>query len=368
MNTRSTTALVCPRSRALKIAVVAPSLDILGGQGVQAHSLSCALKRDGFEVSDIPINPRFPRFLAWLRHLPVLRTLCNQLLYIPGLIRLRQADVVHIFSASYWSFLLAPVPAMLAAKLFRKPVILNYHSGEAQDHLANWGKRVHPWLRLADLIVVPSTYLQKVFADFGYDSRVIHNIVELNDFRFRQRTPLCPKLLSVRNLEAHYRVDNTLKAFALIKQRLPEATLTIAGYGSEEKALKQLVERQAIADVRFVGRVEPADMPALYDSADIFLNSSAVDNQPLSILEAMAAGLTIITTTPGDIPAMTDNGRCALLVPGDDPEAMAEAVIQLLAEPGQARRRVEKGRDMVATYTWSKVASQWASLYQASLS
>src|SRR5437773_2663983 len=199
----------------MHIALVAASLDILGGHGVQANALMQSLRSDGYTVSFIPINPRFPAGLRWLRRYPVVRTGVNQILYLPSLLRLRHADVVHVFSASYWSFLLGPVPAILAARAWRARVVLHYHSGEAEDHLARWGVLVHPWLRLVDEIVVPSSYLRDVFARFGYRTRVIPNVVDTARFRYRDRMPLAPRLLSTRNLEPYYRVDIVIEALAL---------------------------------------------------------------------------------------------------------------------------------------------------------
>src|SRR5215813_8604376 len=95
-----------------RVAVVAASLDILGGQGVQAYRLVDALARDGYAVTFVPINPRFPNALRQVRDIRYVRTPINQMLYLPSLTRLASVDVVHVFSASYWSFLLAPVPAM----------------------------------------------------------------------------------------------------------------------------------------------------------------------------------------------------------------------------------------------------------------
>src|SRR5579872_5700888 len=221
-----------------RIAMVAASLEILGGQGVQAKTLSDKLRQEGYEVDFIPINPKFPGWLEWLRRWRYLRTLVNQALYLPSLLRLRCVDVVHVFSASYWSFLLAPVPAMLVARLLRKHVVLHYHSGEADDHLAHWGCLVHPWLRLAHSIVVPSEYLCTVFRQFGYEVKVVRNVVDTTRFSFRERLPLRPRLLSIRNFEPHYGVDVTLRAFAMIKSRYPDAALIVAGYGPEETRLR----------------------------------------------------------------------------------------------------------------------------------
>ena len=346
-----------------RIALVAPSLEILGGQGILAHALARELRKDGHAVTIIPINPRFPSMLGRLRRYPYIRTVINQAFYFPSLLRLRHADVVHIFSASYWSFLLAPLPAMVAARILGKRTILNYHSGEAQDHLENWGHLVHPWLRLADEIVVPSEYLQTVFARYGYRTRVIPNIVDTSRFRYRERALLRPRLLSTRNLDPYYRVDNTLRAFVVLKSRYPEATLTVAGYGSEEEKLRRLAASLGDDRLRFVGRVEPEAMPRLYNGSDVFINSSVVDNQPLSLLEAFAAGLPVVTTATGDIATMVRDGETGLIVPPENPAAMAEAVAALLDDPDRALLMARRARKELEKHTWAQVKKLWLGVY-----
>ena len=342
-----------------RIALVAASLDILGGQGVQARALVEALRGDGYGVTFVPINPRFPRGLGWLRRIPYARTLVNQVLYVPSLVRLARADVVHVFSASFWSFLLAPVPAMLAAKLFRSRVVLHYHSGEAGEHLARWGVLVHPWLRLADVIVVPSDYLKRVFAEHGHTARVIRNVVDLSRFAWRERSPLQPRLISTRNLEPYYRVDVVLDAFRRLRTAVPEATLTVAGSGSEETRLRGI----AGEGVRFAGAVDPAAMPALLDEADIFVNASVVDNQPVSVLEAFAAGLPVVSTPTGDIAAMVRHEETGLLVEPLDAGAIAAAVVSLLRDPALAASVARQARAEVDGYTWAAIRGEWASVY-----
>lgn len=346
-----------------RVALVAFSLDILGGQGVQACTLVGELRRGGHQVLFVPFNPRFPRPLQGVRRYRYARTILNEALYLPSLRHLRAADVVHVFSASYWSFVLAPVPAILTARNLGKRVVLHYHSGEADDHLARWGRWVHPWLRLVDEIVVPSEYLRRVFERRGYRVRVIPNVVDTSCFRYRERTPLRPRLLSARNLEPHYRVDNTLEAFVLLRAQYPEATLTVAGCGSEEGRLRRLAASLGANGLRFVGRVEPRAMADLYDQADVFVNSSVVDNQPVSVLEAFAAGLPVVSTETGDIAAMVRDGETGLIVPPGDPAAMAKAVAGLLDNPDRALLVARRARQEVEKYTWSEVREAWAAVY-----
>jgi glycosyltransferase involved in cell wall biosynthesis len=348
-----------------RVAIVAASLDILGGQGVQALSLLDALRADGQPVTFLPINPRFPRGLGGLRRLPGVRTVVNQSLYLPGLARLATVDVAHIFSASYASFLLAPAPAMTVARLLSKRVVLHYHSGEADDHLAHWGALVHPWLRLAHHIAVPSEYLRGVFNRYGHHVHVIPNVIDLSRFVYRQRRPLRPHLLSTRNLEPHYRVDVIVHAYARLKARVPDATLTIAGYGSEEPRLRRMVASAHLSGVRFLGRVEPDEMPRVYDEADIFLNASVVDNQPVSILEAFASGIPVISTPTGDIGTLVRDHETGLLVPPFDPDAMVTAVEWLLAHPDRATRYADCARASTRRFTWPAVREAWAALYRS---
>jgi len=350
-----------------RIAVVAPTLDTLGGQAIIARSLVEALRHEGYSVQFIPINPPVPSWGRRARRYRYVRTLVNEALYVPALLDLRHADVVHILSASYWSFVLAPLPAILAARSFGKRIVLNYHSGEADDHLARWGMLVHPWLRLVHEIVVPSEYLRAVFAHHGYQARLIRPVLDLSRFHYRERTALQPRLLSNRNLEPHYGVDNTLEAYALLKARCPRATLTVVGYGSEAARLQRLAASLG-EGIRFLGRVEPEDMPGVYGDADIFVNSSIVDNQPVSVLEAFAAGLPVVTTGTGDIAAMARDGETGLIVPPRDPRAMAEAVASLLDDHERAVDISRRARQEVERYTWPRVRHEWAAAYSGNRS
>jgi L-malate glycosyltransferase len=346
------------------ITIVAPHVTKSGGgQALHAADLSDQLRREGYSVNVLPIDPAFPRGTGWVRRVPYLRTILNQSLYLPSLLTLRRSDIVHVSSCSYWSFLIAPLPAMIMGRLLGKPVILNYHSGEAADHLARWGVLVHPWLSLADEIVVPSDYLQQVFASHGYCTRVIHNTVDTSRFMYRVRDPLRPRLLSTRNFEWYYGVDQTLRAFKLIQCAYPHATLDIAGAGSCERELRALAHSLGLTGVRFLGAVAPSDVPALHERADILVNSSLIDNQPLSILEAMASGMPIVSTGTGDIGNMIEHGISGTIVPKKDPYAMAAAVIFLLKDQDYARAMASRAVERLDQYSWNRVGSQWSVLY-----
>ena len=354
-----------PRRRA-RILVVAPSMDILGGQAVQAARLISRLRDDAdFEVEFLPINPRLPGPLRALQTVKYLRTVVTSVLYIATLVaRVRNFDIVHVFSASYSSFVIAPTPAMLIGRLFRKRVLLNYHSGEANDHLKRWPSAIRT-IRLADEVVVPSEYLVKVFANFGISARAINNLIELNDFKFRERKQLSPRLLTNRNLEPHYGVDCVLRAFDRIQAAHPDASLTVAGAGSQLASLQRLTKELGLKNVLFTGRIEPENIFTVYDTADVYLNGSRIDNQPLSILEAFACGIPVVTSNAGGITDMVIDGVSGFVVQIDDYESMAAKALNALENPDHTSQLTQCGLAECSKYTWPTLRGQWGALYDS---
>ena len=228
----------------LRLLIIGPSLAIVGGQAVQAARLIERLRPEpDLEVGFLPINPRLPWLLHLLQRVKYLRTIVTSIAYVLSLLlRVYRYDVIHVFSASYLSFVLAPTPAILISKLYRRRVLLNYHSGEAEDHLRRWRRTAIPTIRLADILVVPSEYLVRVFDQFGLKAQAIYNVIDTDRFRFRDRVSPRPIFLCNRNLEAHYGVDRVLRAFSIIQEQLPDATLNIVGDGSQRRSLEALAQ------------------------------------------------------------------------------------------------------------------------------
>jgi glycosyltransferase involved in cell wall biosynthesis len=350
----------------VNVAVVAPSIGILGGQAVQAARLLEAW-RDDAEIRAwlVPVNPTPWGPLRLLTRVKYLRTLATQLAYWPLLVReLRKADVVHVFSASYFSFLLAPLPAVFIAKALGKPVIMNYRSGEAPDHLRR-SAIARVTLRNVDRNVVPSTFLKDVFAAHEITAEIIPNLVDVARFRFKRRERFRPRIVSTRNFEGLYNVECTLRAFRVIQDRWPDASLTLVGSGSREAALRRLAAELELRNLTFAGRVPPDQIWRHYADADIYLQTPDIDNMPASVLEAFASGCAVVSTDAGGVPAILISGRHGLLVPLNDHAGAAAAVLRLIEDDALAREVTENAFASCARYQWSAVRAQWLAVYRA---
>jgi L-malate glycosyltransferase len=352
----------------VKVAIIAPSMKILGGHAVQASRLLRSWQDDpDVQAWLVPINPVPPGPLAGLTKIKYLRTVATQLCYWPLLLReLRRADVVHVFAASYTSFLVSPLPAVVVAELLGKPVVMNYRSGAAPDHLRR-SAIARNTLRRVERNAVPSRFLHDVFASFGIRSRIIPNIVDVERFRFRRRDPLRPRVLSTRNFETLYNLPCTLRAFRLLQERHPDAQLTLVGGGSQDAVIRRLAADLKLANVTFAGRVPPEEISRYYAEADIYLQTPDIDNMPTSVLEAYASGCPVVSSDVGGVPAILTDGHNGLLVPRGDYQAAADAMLRLLDDPGLAGRLADAAFEGCARYQWSAVRRQWVDLYRGAV-
>ena len=356
-----------PSARRPRVCIVAPSLRYVGGQSVQADLLLRHWQNDPeIDIRFLAVDPPLPRALAWAEGIPGLRTILREPIYFWHLWRgLKDVDVAHIFSASYWSFLLAPAPAWFFAKMKTRGArtLINYHSGEARDHLQRF-RSARFVLSRVDKIVVPSGYLVDVFREFGLPASPVPNIVDLAQFRYRERIPLRPHLVCTRGFSTYYSVDVVVRAFAEVKKEYPEAQLDLVGNGPLEGDIRKLVARLKLSGVNFTGVASRQEIGKYYDQADIFINASWLDNMPLSVIEAFASGTPVVTTSPECMPYLVKHERTGLLSPVGDEKALAANVIRLLRDPALAARIAQNARDESRNYTWEAVREQWLNTYR----
>ncbi len=345
--------------------MVAPSLEIVGGQAVQASRLLELLSQaPGIRMSFQPINPSLPRPLRWLRSIPYVRTVVNGLFYWAQLFsRAWRYDILHVFTAGLSSYHLWTVPAIYAGRIYRKKVVVNYRDGRAEDHLTRY-PRARRSLRKADRVITPSGYLVDVFRRFGIAAQPIVNVIDASRFHYRERSRLRPVFLTNRGLEPLYNVECVLRAFSRIQVRYPDAELIIAHDGPCRASLEHLAADLKLRNARFLGEVAPGKMPELYDQCDIYLMTPNIDNMPGTLLECMVSGVPIVATKAGGIPYVVRDRDTALLVDLDDDAGVARCAFELLENPDLVERLTRAARAEAGRYEGNSVRDAWVDLYR----
>lgn len=349
------------------VGLVGPLPPPAGGMANQTRQLARLLADSGLTVEVVQVNaPYRPR---WVGRLRGLRAVFRLFPYLGRLWRSAgRCKLFHVMANSGWAWHLFAAPAIWIARMRGVPVVVNYRGGQAEGFLQRQIAWVRPTLRRATVIAVPSAFLERIFAQHGFDTEIVPNAIDLERFFPADAPPGRAHIVITRNLEAIYGIETGLRAFAAIHGALPDARLSVAGTGPQRAELERLATDLGIGHaVCFTGRLDGDALPALYRTADLMLNPSTVDNMPNSLLEALASGVPVVSTDVGGIPHIVRHEHTALLVAPGDPEAMAASALRVLRDADLAARLRSHGRQAAQAYAWPRVRDRLFAVYARAL-
>ena len=277
------------------------------------------------------------------------------------LCKARRYDILHIHACSYWGMVPA-VFGIIAGKLWCKRTIITYHGGEAREYFAKHATFVRRWLGRADEVIVLSGFLKEIFDQYQIPCVVIPNIVVLRP-QTERTTTIAPKFISIRHLEPLYNIPCILQAYEQVLKQYPKATLDILGQGSMRAELEGYVQENKLTGVTFIGQVPNDTIYDYFANASIMLSAPKIDNMSVSLLEAMNAGLLVISSRVGGVPYMIEDGKTGLLFESDDADDMAAKMIWALEHTEEANNMILAAQKEVQKYSWEKVKKQLSKVY-----
>ena len=290
---------------------------------------------------------------------PILQRL---LLPIQLLREARGYDVLHIHCCSGWGFLPAVI-GITIGRWLKKRIVLTYHGGGGEKFFDKHPRLVHHYLTRTDANIVLSGFLAKIFDKHHIPYTIIPNIIELDDSQFRLRETIRPCFICTRAHETLYNIPCILKAFQLIQKEIPEASLSLVGNGSEHENLIHFSQELNLRNVTFIGRVGNNEIYRQLDQADIFLSSPTIDNMPVSVLEAMNAGLLVISSRVGGVPYMIKNNATGLLFESDNHEELAQKMLWAAANQTVTKAIIQQAHRAVGNYRWEIIKEKLYTIY-----
>ncbi|WP_179335389.1 glycosyltransferase family 4 protein [Winogradskyella costae] len=312
------------------------------------HTLGALLEGDGFSVyyASSQSNKLF-RLLDMLWS--VLRLQKN-------------IDFVLIDTYSTQNFYYALLVSQLC-RVLKLPYIPILHGGNLASRLKKSPKLSTSLFKYAKCNVSPSPFLKEVFEQHGYNAIHIPNSIEIENYPFKNKTYDTPRLLWVRSFSEIYNPKLAIQVFNKLKKSYPNATLCMVGPDSDGtlKAVKELALELNL-DVKFTGKLTKSEWIALSDDYNIFINTTNVDNTPISVIEAMALGLPIVSTNVGGLPFLISHTEDGLLVPLKDVSTMANAIIKLQSDPNLRMKLIANARKKSEQFDWVSVKPLWKSL------
>lgn len=280
-------------------------------------------------------------------------------------LRRNDYEVAHIAVYSGRAFILAEVASWLI-RISGRPLVLSLHGGSLPVFARRWPRRVKRLLSSAVAVTAPSGYLLEQMRPYRGDLLLLPNPLEVSNYNYTVRQEAKPRLIWLRAFHEIYNPSLAPKVVALLAQEFPQVELTMVGPDKGDGSLQAMKEVAGKLEVNnqitLLGGVPKEEVSIHLSNGDIFLNTANVDNTPISVLEAMACGLCVVSSNVGGMPYLVEDELDGLLVPPGDAPAMATAVRRILTEPGLARKLSANARKKAERFDWSAILPQWESL------
>lgn len=275
------------------------------------------------------------------------------------------AAIVDVYSGQ--AFIWAEAAARALA-LRGKPFIAALHGGNLPEFASRHQRRMKALLGTAAAVVAPSDYLRQAFRVWRADLGLLPNAVDLGLYPSALRASPRAHLMWLRSFHSMYNPAMAIRVLKKISEKWPLARLTMVGMdrgdGSRQDCQRLASELGLGQRVHFAGVIPKAEVGHVLSRGDIFLNTTNVDNAPVSVLEAMACGLCVVSTNAGGVPHLIRDGVDGLLVRAGDEAAMAGRVLQLLEDNSLSTRISREAMTKAREFGWERVLPQWIHLLQ----
>lgn len=275
-----------------------------------------------------------------------------------------QIAAVEVYSdlAFRWAELLCAI-----LRSIKKPYVLTLHGGKLPEFSEKNPRRFRKLLLSGKAVTTPSKFLQQEL--INYPSHIIYlpNGLELSKYPFVLRSHPEPRLMWFRAFHQIYNPKLAIEVLHRLVDEFPDAQLTMIGPDKGDGSLlevRKLIEKYNLTKkVSITGAIPKEKVGQYLSQSDVFLNTTNYESFGVSVMEAAACGLCIVTTNAGELPYLWEDEVDAFIIPKNDPDAMVAAVKRILTESGLAERLSSNARRSAEKFDWSAILPQWKKLF-----
>lgn len=258
--------------------------------------------------------------------------------------------------------------ACAVLRLLNKPYVITLHGARMLQFTQRRPSRVRRLLQEADLVTTPSQLFQQEFSNWRSDIIYLPNAIDVDMYQYKLRKNPAPRMGWLRKFEQNYNPLLAVETLFLLKKDFPTVKMVMGGADSHDGSsddVRQFVQKHELAEhLKITGFVARSQIPQWFSQSDIYINTTTVESFGIAVMEAAASGLCIVTTNVGELGHLWRDGEDALLVPSNDPGAMADAVRRILTNPDLAIRLSANARSKAENYDWSVILPQWESVFR----
>lgn len=277
----------------------------------------------------------------------------------------RSVVLVDVYSTKAFYYFVAVAYVCRLLKYRYVPIL---HGGNLSQRLAQNPKLCRWLFQGATQVISPSLFLKQQFMEHGVDTVFIPNFIELCKYPFVLREHSYPRILFVRSFASIYNPVLAIDVLKKLRQAYPLARLCMVGPDKDGtlQSVKNRVNELELRDsVIFTGRLSKSEWVTLASEYNVFINTSFIDNMPVSLVEAMALGLPVVSTNVGGIPYLISSGVNGMLCKPGDAVDMTNVIKQLFEDDLLYNSLVQNGRLVAESLDWSKVSLHWMNFFES---
>jgi len=267
---------------------------------------------------------------------------------------------VYSTKAFYFAFYFA-----LISKAFSLKYIPIIHGGNIDLRIKKNRWMTKFVFKNSDINISPSKYIYNIFKNNNFKVTYIPNCIDFSNYKFKQRQNVRPRIIWLRSFHEIYNPKMAVNVLKIISDCYSDAELVMIGPDKDGslKHCQELSKKYKISHkINFVGYLNKIDWIEIAKDYDLFINTSKVDNMPVSILEMMALGLPIVSTDVGGIPFILEHGKNSLLVKDNDDQNMAFQIKYLIEKPSFAYKISMKAFEDSKRFSTDLVVPEWSKI------
>jgi len=256
----------------------------------------------------------------------------------------------------YYALLCSQLCRLLTLKYV--PIL---HGGNLPNRLKNNKKLSRLIFKYSHINIAPSLYTQSNFELEGFTNvKSIPNTIEIDDYKFKGRKIESIKLLWVRSFSKIYNPKLAVYVIKRLKELGEDVQLCMVGPDNDGSLIKtKLLAKKLKINVEFTGGLQKSEWIKKSEAFNIFINTTNFDNMPVSVIEAMALGLPVVSTNVGGIPYLISDNKDGLLVAKENVEAMVNAILKFKIDNQFRTSMTVNARNKVEAFDWSEVKLLW---------
>ena len=211
--------------------------------------------------------------------------------------------------------------------------------------------------------IAPSGYLKYEFEQKGFKTVLIPNVIPIHQYPYKERKKIAPKLLYVRAFAEIYNPKLAIEVLKELKNTYPKAILCMIGPDKDGtlEDVKQLINKYHLNEsVEITGVLAQKEWHKKSENYDIFINTTNVDNTPISVIEAMALGLPIVSTNVGGLPYLIEDQKDGLLVEKENSLAMVNKILEIISENNSSLAKI--ARIKAERFDCNNVKNKWVEI------